>query len=350
MKININEEEVRHILKMHSKEREKTFLLKEDFASDVEKLRIAIASGCVNTGGNLYKRRDNGQAIYRVKSLSEPTKEIDFYADLTYVFVGGDKPRSGTWRCAAIATTLNKKESDKAAAEAAAEAAKIAQVATDANITNLKTEGGWKTYEELISTDTKENIENPVMYEKKISDGRILYRRTSGSGITDGLDERQKVVIDKFKAVGAKLEKEVDALQAKTWTRKLVSPKGDGLFVQDLYMYFPPTAITDTQITNAFNQSLKDQTPENDDDCKMSIEAYYTAFKKKKKLTDDEFSSMKDKVQACKNEFYGDWQGLFGGGGKKYDEYLDVLSGVRNGKDGTQSPRTYGDTSKWKLN
>ena len=35
---------------------------------------------------------------------------------------------------------------------------------------------------------------------------------------------------------------------------------------------------------------------------------------------------------------------------KKYDEYLDVLSGVRNGKDGTQSPRTYGDTSKWKLN
>jgi hypothetical protein len=82
----------------------------------------------------------------------------------------------------------------------------------------------------------------------------------------------------------------------------------------------------------------------------MSIEAYYTAFKKKKKLTDDQFSSMKDKVQACKNEFYGDWKGLFGGGGKKYDEYLDVLSGVRNGKDGTQSPRTYGDTSKWKLN
>jgi len=346
MKININEEEVRHILKMHSKEREKTFLLKEDNASDIEKLRIAMASGCVNKGGNLYTRKDNGRAIYRVKSLSDPTKQIDFYADLTYVFVDGSK--SGRWRCAAIATTLDKKESDKAAAEAAAEAARIAGIATDANITNLKTEGGWKTYEELISTDTKENIENPVMYEKKMSDGRILYRRTSGSGITDGLDERQKVVIDKFKAVGAKLEKEVDALQAKTWTRKLVSPKGDGLFVQDLYMYFPPTAITDTQITNAFNQSLKDQTPENDDDCKMSIEAYYTAFKKKKKLTDDEFSSMKDKVQACKNEFYGDWQGLFGG--KKYDEYLDVLSGVRNGKDGTQSPRTYGDTSKWKLN
>ena len=125
-----------------------------------------MASGCINKGGNLYTRKDNGRAIYRVKSDAQPTKLVDFYADLTYVFVDGSK--SGRWRCAAIATTLDKKESDKAAAEAAAEAAKIAQVATDANITNLKTEGGWKTYEELISTDTKENIENPVMYEKNI--------------------------------------------------------------------------------------------------------------------------------------------------------------------------------------
>ena len=78
MKININEEEVRHILKMHSKEREKTFLLKEDNNSDIEKLRIAIASGCVNKGGNLYTRADNGRVIYRVKSAAQPTKEIDF--------------------------------------------------------------------------------------------------------------------------------------------------------------------------------------------------------------------------------------------------------------------------------
>ena len=347
MKININEEEVRHILKMHSKEREKTFLLKEDNNSDIEKLRIAIASGCVNKGGNLYTRADNGRVIYRVKSAAQPTKEIDFYADLTYVFVDGSK--KGTWKCEAITTTLNKKESDKAAAEAAAEAAKIAQVATDANIKNLKTEGGWKTYEELISTDTKENIENPAMYEKKMSDGRILYRRTSGSGITDGLDERQKVVVKKWKSQGAKLENEVDAEQEKSWTKKLVSAKSDGLFSEDFFMFFPPTTITNSDITTAFQAAVRDQTPTNDEDCKTAIETYYFAFKKKNKFEPNMFNAMKEKVQACKNEYYGQWKGLFGGGGKKYDGYIDVLSGMNDGKDGTKSPRTYGDDAQWKL-
>jgi hypothetical protein len=314
MKININEEEVRHILKMHSKEREKTFLLKEDNNSDIEKLRIAIASGCVNKGGNLYTRADNGRVIYRVKSAAQPTKEIDFYADLTYVFVDGSK--SGRWRCEAITTTLNKKESDKAAAEAAAEAAKIAQVATDANITNLKTEGGWKTYEELISTDTKENIENPVMYEKKISGGRTLYRRTSGSGITGGLDERQKVVIDKWKSQGYKLENEVDAEQEKSWKKELVSPKSAGVFVEDLYMFKPPGTIKNTDITRAFEDAVKDQTPENDDDCKTVIEAYYFAYVNTLSFEPNAIIPMKEKAQACKNRYYKRWEGLFGGGGK----------------------------------
>ena len=61
------------------------------------------------------------------------------------------------------------------------------------------------------------------------------------------------------------------------------------------------------------------------------------------------FNAMKEKVQACKNEYYGQWKGLFGGGGKKYDGYIDVLSGMNDGKDGTKSPRTYGDDAQWKL-
>jgi hypothetical protein len=347
MKININEEEVRHILKMHSKEREKTFLLKEDLADDTEKLRIAMASGCFPKGGNLYTRKDNGRAIYRVQSPIDKTKMVDYYGDFTYVFVDGSK--SGRWRCAAIATTLNKKESDKAAAEAAAEAARIAGIATDANITNLKTEGGWKTYEELISTDTKENIENPVMYEKKISDGRTLYRRTSGSGITDGLDERQKVVIKKWQAQGYKLEKDVDAEQEKSWKKELVSPKSEGIFVEDLYMFSPRGTIKNSDITRAFEDAVKDQTPENDDDCKTVIESYYFAYVNSLNFEPNEIIPMKEKAQACKNRYYTRWEGLFGG--KKYDGYIDYLmGGGKSAPGGKEAPRTYGDTSIWKLN
>jgi hypothetical protein len=50
---------------------------------------------------------------------------------------------------------------------------------------------------------------------------------------------------------------------------------------------------------------------------------------------------LKYKVQACKNEFYGDW-GFMGGG--KIDEILDILSGVKVG-----GPSSYGDDSKWRL-
>jgi len=347
MKININEEEVRHILKMHFKEKEKTFLLKEDNASDTEKLRIAIASGCINKGGNLYTRADNGRVIYRVKSAAQPTKLVDFYADLTYVFVDGSK--NGMWKCEAITTTLNKKEADKVAAEAAAEAARIAGIATDANIANLKKEGGWKTYDELISIDTKENINNPTMYEKQVIDGVSLFRRKVSGGVGEALTDDQKAIVSKWQSKGAKLRKDLDPEQAKTWTSKVVSPKSEGYFVQDLVMYFPPTVITDTNITTQFQDAVRDQTPTNDEDCKTTIEAYYFAFKKKKKFEPNMFNAMKEKVQACKNEYYGQWKGLFGGGGKKYDGYIDVLSGMNDGKDGTKSPRTYGDDAQWKL-
>jgi hypothetical protein len=51
---------------------------------------------------------------------------------------------------------------------------------------------------------------------------------------------------------------------------------------------------------------------------------------------------MKEKVQACKNEFYGSW-GAFGGG-KTIDGYIDMLTGKAPG-----GPSSYGDDSKWRL-
>jgi hypothetical protein len=339
MRFNISNEEVKTILEMHSKVRKNTFLIKEDAASDEERLRIAITSGCLK-GGSLKRSKSTGNVFYRKPSAQEPGKEVDFFADMTFKFTDGSK--SGKWKCDAIGASLANKE--KTAADAASQEKTNAEVkvATDANIENLKKEGGWKTYDELISADTKENIANPAMYDKKVVDGVTLYRRTSGKGITSGLDKRQQDVITQFKAKGAKLENEVTALEAKAWTRKLVSPKSEGLFSEDLYMYFPPNTVSNTDITTAFEDAVRDQTPESSDDCKKAIEAYYMAFKKKKIFTDDVLTAMKEKVQACKNEFYGSW-GAFGGG-KTIDGYLDMLSGKVSG-----GPSSYGDDSKWRL-
>jgi|694.fasta_scaffold31708_7 hypothetical protein len=306
-----------------------------------EKLQALIDDGCVKNGVVVQMGSTNPNKQYAIKQQStlNPNKSRYFFIDNTYGTVVDGKFKYGTekWECNSnrIKSDKEKQAKDKAGSESQ-------KAATDANIENLKKEGGWKTYDELIATETKENINNPAMYEKKIVDGVTLYRRTSGRGITSGLDKRQQEVISQFKAKGAKLENEVTALEAKAWTRKLVSPKSDGLFSEDLFMYFPPNTISNTDITTAFEDAVRDQTPESPEDCKKAIEAYYMAFKKKKVFTDDVLSSMKEKVQACKNEFYGSW-GAFGGG-KTIDGYLNMLSGKASG-----GPSSYGEDSKWRL-
>ena len=57
-------------------------------------------------------------------------------------------------------------------------------------------------------------------------------------------------------------------------------------------------------------------------------------------FSDNDFTPMKIKVQACKNQHYGKWGIL--GGGNRIDNYLDILSGV---KGGGPSP-----DNKWRLN
>jgi hypothetical protein len=299
-----------------------------------EKLQALIDDGCVKNGVVVQMGSTNPNKQYAIKQQStlNPNKSRYFFIDNTYGTVVDGKFKYGTekWEC-----NTNRINSDKSKSEGQ-------KTATNSNIENLKKEGGWKTYDELIATETKENINNPAMYEKKIVDGVTLYRRTSGRGITSGLDKRQQDVITQFTEKGAKLENEVTALEAKAWTRKLVSPKSDGLFSEDLFMYFPPNTITNADITTAFETAVNDQTPQDSSDCKTSIEAYYMAFKKKKVFTDDVLSAMKEKVQACKNEYYGSW-GTFGGG-KTIDGYLDMLSGKAPG-----GPSSYGGDSKWRL-
>jgi hypothetical protein len=325
-KFIIEESEKSRILSMHKS------LLKEQTEqtepSLKDKLQQFINDGCFPNGNPkvVSMKTSNPQKSFAIKieSTKTPGKFRFFFIDNSVGEMENNSFRflDTPWECDQNAVK-NK-------------------TSISSNIENLKKEGGWKTYEELIVSDTKENIMNPLMYEKKIVDGIALYRRTSGKGITGGLDERQQKVVDKWKTQGAKLEKELDAEQAKTWVKKLVSSKSEGLFSEDFYMYFPPTVVTDTEITTRFEDAVREQTPESADDCKKTVEAYYMAFKKKKQIEPNMLNAMKEKVQACKNEFYGSW-GAFKGG-NTIDEYLDMLSGKKQG-----GPSSYGGDSIWRI-
>lgn len=330
-KFIIEESEVKRILSMHRVVKEQTTPASTATTAapavdpSLQKLRDAFKAGCFSNGKIYLNKTKN---LYYFRGVKQSTKqEVDFFPDMTYSFVDGTK--KGKWDCAKIAT-----------AQANAKTAQETQTSSQINIERTKKEGNWKERKDI--TDTDANVNNPQMYEKQVVNGETLYRRISGKGIAGALDDRQQTVVTKWEKQGAKLEKDVDSEQAKTWSRKLVSPKSDGLFSEDFYMYFPPNTVNNAAILTAFKSAVTDQTANSKPDCKAAIEAYYSAFKVKAKIEPNTMDAMKEKVQACVNQFKGKW-GI--GAFTKIDNYVDILTGVERG-----GPSSYGNDAKWRLN
>ena len=199
----------------------------------------------------------------------------------------------------------------------AATAAQNAQqmVSAAADTTLVQQEGGWQEAKNIKTT--RENLENPLMFEKKVVNGVTLYRSVPEKGITGGLTSDQTKIIEKWNNKGAKLRKDLDPEEAKTWSSRVVSPASEGYFSQDLIMFFPPSNVVGTDsktpggaVETEFNKAITNQTPASKKDCKNTIEAYYKAFKTKKRIEPNTFEPMKEKVQACANEFDGKWLSL----------------------------------------
>jgi hypothetical protein len=326
----ISESEVKEILSMHKslkEQDEKKISL--DVTSDLVKLRKAITAGCLKNGKILTNAN---QSKYVYRATSKTGKTVDFTADMNYKFKDGSK--SGKWKCDEIA---------QMAASAAQTAAQVAQqqAANAADTSLVQQEGGWQEAKDIKTT--RENLENPLMFEKKVVNGVTLYRSVPGSGITGGLTPDQTKTIEKWKAQGAKLRKELDPEEAKTWSSRVVSPASEGYFSQDLVMYFPPENVVGangSSIEAQFNSSVSSQTPSSKRDCRDTIEAYYKAYVTKKRIQPNSFEPMKEKVQACANEFNGKWGGVL----SKIDNYVDILRGVKEG-----GPTSYGSDSKWRI-
>jgi hypothetical protein len=322
----ISESEVKEILSMHKSLKEQDEKkLSTDVTSDLVKLRKAIEAGCLKNG-KLLTNANQTKYVYRATTKSGKT--VDFTADMNYAF--GDGSKTGKWKC------------DKIAQMAAADAKTAEELkAAAADTTLVQQEGGWQEAKNIKTT--RENLENPLMFEKKVVNGVTLYRSIPEKGITGGQTEDQKKIIEKWTNKGAKLRKDLDPEEAKTWTSRVVSPASEGYFSQDLIMFFPPENVIGSQggnLEKEFNKAITNQTPASKKDCKNTIEAYYKAFKTKKRIEPNTFEPMKEKVQACVNEYDGKWGGIL----SSIDEYVDILRGVKDG-----GPSSYGADSKWRL-
>jgi hypothetical protein len=290
--------------------------------------KIAVGGVIKSTPGKpsvLYKVADYDSTNGYFKKGDELYIKDDFTFDVVSVDGSGKKRLSASnkkWACSALTQPV--------------------EDLVKGNIEKTKLEGGWKTKEEVLKNDTEENIEDLQMYDKKVVNGVTLYRNKSGAGIQTALTPRGQQIYKYYSDLGGLPENAVDPEKSQTWVKVKIGSKPD--FSADFYMFFDPTkTYNDSNITKLIQDRTLANVPKDKKLCKQSIEDYYTNFIKKRPMQPSDFSFLKSKTQACKNEFYGDWGVL--SGGRRIDKILDIMSGSVIG----QGPSKMGDNAQWRL-
>ena len=351
MRFNISNEEVKTILEMHSKVKKNTFLIKEDAASDEEKLRIAMGAGCLK-GGSLKRSKSTGNIFYRKPSAQDTTKEVDFFADMTFKFVDGSK--SGKWKCDAIGTSLANKE--KTAADAATQAQMGAETKTlsDAVLREKKEKEGWMEYSELpgkgySQLEADQGKYATEQFKLKTGETITLYKPKTGAvmgGQQEGMSNEQKAFISKWELKQGKLKLTPEEQASDKW-RQIEVPNSrniTGWEKTGLKMWF-----TIDNLKNISGQSTELDTTITGqqitlDECKSFVDKFYQGWQEETDFPDHDI--IKRKVQRCKVLYSpNERKGKKNGWGMFSDQKnkIDVLSGLVTG----QGPQPY---DKWRLN
>jgi len=361
MRFNISNEEIKTILEMHSKVRKNTFLIKEDAASDEERLRIAMTSGCLK-GGSLKRSKSTGNIFYRKPSVQEPGKEIDFFADMTFKFT--DNSKSGKWKCDAIGASLANKE--KTAADAASQEQKNAENKTlgDAVLKEKKDKEGWMEYSELIGKgysqlEADQGKYATEQFKLKTGETITLYKPKTGAvmgGQQQGMSAEQQAFISDYEAKGGKL-KLTPAEQALQTYRQILVPgstaKEQGPFGDaGLKMYFTVDAIKDILGDSGELLTTVEGQKISLDECKKFVDQFFEGYQDNTDIP--KFELIKSKVQRCKVLFSPNPRtGRKNGWGMFSDQKnkIDILSGLvtNQGPQSYDNPSTADDESKWRL-
>jgi hypothetical protein len=316
---NITQIDRDSILEMHSKMKKP--LISEQVDTDLKtKLNKILTDGCVKNGKIVTLQTKNPALQFAIKQESTKTP-----GKFRYFFADG---RAGIFDANGKFEFLSGKLDCTEVQQAATQAANaVTQAANAADTALVQQEGGWQEAKDIKTT--RENLENPKMFEKKVVNGVTLYRSVISSGVTAGLTPEQIKVIKKYTDLGGKLRKDLDAEEAQTWSSKVVYPAGT-LFAEDLVMFFPPKNVVGADggnIEQQFTKAISNQTPTSKRDCRDTIEAYYEAWRTKKRIEPNTLLPMKEKVQACANEFQGKWGGVL----SRIDNYVDILRGDKEG-------------------
>ena len=141
----------------------------------------AVLKGAPGKATVLYKRADYDSPNGYFKIGDELYIKDNFTFDVVTTDVDGKKTviTNRRWNCPALTKPVEDQKK--------------------ANLEKTKGEGAWKTKEELLKSDTEQNILDPEMYDVKVVDGVTLYRNKSGAGVQTALTERGQKIFQKYK-------------------------------------------------------------------------------------------------------------------------------------------------------
>lgn len=342
----ISEDEKISILSKHKalmKEQHKS-LINEQQNPSLEILRKAVKGGCLRNGQLVQSKLDPTKYIYRAKTDSG--LDIDFFGDMTYKF--RESGKTGKWKMCQQAIDMETNAANTAAANAET------KKDNDAKIASLKQQN-YKTKEELIAAGADLNTLDRV-YDK-VTVGQVNLYREKGDATkvdqqtgTTEFKEKQKAFIDKYEKIGYVVPgvtknydiTKVNGMDKVTAQQLDPSATTSYLFPNGLTLYYDPNRQDDVKSDQSLvSDILKNQAVDREA-CRKNVEDYYRSYKTDATIDPATLYKVKRVVQACKNQHYGKWGVL--GGGKKLDDYLDILSGVKEG-----GPMSYGDNAVWRL-
>ena len=296
--------------------------------ADLQKLRNLISVGCLSDG-SLKKRESTGEVFYRKQSVKQPSKQIDFYANMTYKFTDGSK--SGKWICPELASL----ETSQAASQ---------QTATDIE-SKIATEmkKGWKKLETLKDEGVDLTTLNQV-FDKQVIGNVALFRPkgdvstfTSNTSIAQ-FNQDQLDFIDRFTQKGYKLNPtRIEQMNLIKVTGEQLGAPSD-LFPNGLVMWYDANQQSSIEgREDSVLSDILDNQSINRNACRKNIEDFYELYRRRNSAQVDPATIDRARrvVQACKDEHYGKW-GITGG--NKFDGILDLLSGSKQGGPGTQGP------------
>ena len=265
---------------------------------DLATLRNYEQVGCL-TGGEILANKDYTKYIYRKVSNNV---NYDFYADGTYKSSNG---QTGKYSCQDAIDKFNVGERDK----------------------NIETERSkWLTADKTNAT--QEELNNRSMWEVKNFNGVNYYRSVAANDITKGTTTEQKEIIDSWTATTNgeesiwKTADQMPISERQVAYKILASPKSEGIFNSDFYVY-----ANQNQIRSGLSQNT----------CNSLINTFFDDWDKNIRKPNGTFAEEKLKVEICATNFKN--RKIFGIG--KTDDNLKVLNGEAKGGRTNSAPDRY---------